>query len=573
MNAMCQPAATCHGASPSRPDPDLAPLLAAWRVEGRRLVEEHRTEFAGLLDRVGVETAARRLGSAAAWAQVAANYAVLCHPGEYASARLERAIESIGAEGIPWRGARDRAPWKTEGLRVLHVLTEVKAVGGHARNVERWMAADEANTHSIALTRQHTPLPPSLEVAVAASSGRIHQINRRMGGLLGWGRALQSVIDASDLVVLHVHNNDVVPFLALAGMGRHRPPVVFIDHADHMFWVGARFADLFVNTRLSGHRLAARRRGIPAERLHLMPLCLAPVARGESRDEAKRRIGLPGDAVVLLSVARGVKFRPLGPMQFPDPLVPLLRDSTNVHLLVVGADKHLDWSSAEAAAPGRIHRIAETPETRPYFEAADIYVDSFPFVSITSLLEAGLSGLPLIARSAFGPGAETMGADSLGLDEILRRIDSAEALRAEVESLVADPDRHRTIGDLTRLHIEATNTGPGWQRALRTLYERVAALQGTPGAAPGELAASDIEDVDLFTPFLFGDVASRSTAAERLTIAASLALKSAPATWRATQLARLWRQGHLRHMPMSVWRQALPEWATIRARSLLRSPK
>ena len=87
----------------------------------------------------------------------------------------------------------------------------------------------------------------------------MHQINRSMGGLLGWGRALQSVIDASDLVVLHVHNNDVVPFLALAGMGRRRPPVVFVDHADHLFWLGARFADLIVNTRLSGHRLAARR--------------------------------------------------------------------------------------------------------------------------------------------------------------------------------------------------------------------------------------------------------------------------------------------------------------------------
>ena len=126
---------------------------------------------------------------------------------------------------------------------------------------------------------------------------------------------------------------------------------------------------------------------------------------------------------------------------------------------------------------------------------------------------------------------------------------------------------------MTRLHVEAANTGPGWQRALRALYERVAAQQVTPGAPLDEPAESDLEDADLFTPFLFGDIASRSTAAERLTIATSLALKCAPAAWRATQLARLWRQGHLQHMPMSAWRQALPEWATTRARSLLRSPK
>ena len=161
MNAMCQAAAKSSGASPARRDRDLAPLLAAWRVDGRRLVEEHRTEFARLLDRVEADVAARRPGSAAAWAQVAANYAVLCHTGAYASAQLERAIETIGAEGIPWHGARARAPWKTVGLRVLHVLTEVKAVGGHTRNVERWMGADEANTHSVALTRQNTPVPPS----------------------------------------------------------------------------------------------------------------------------------------------------------------------------------------------------------------------------------------------------------------------------------------------------------------------------------------------------------------------------------------------------------------------------
>ena len=552
-------------------DPDLEPLLDSWRAEGRSLMAAHRAELAQLIDLVEADIARGRLADAAAWAQVSANFAVQCHPGSFVSPRLERALRAIGVSAIPTQGATGRGLLRTAGLHVLHVFTEATPIGGHVRNVERWIAHDGANRHSVALTRQHRAVPVSLATAVHASRGEVHLLNGGIGGLLAWARGLQRSISDADLVVLHAYNNDVIPFLALAGM-RQRPPVVFVDHADHLFWLGAAFSDLVVNTRFSGRRLAERRRGVPSERLFPMPLCLEAVERRWTGFEAKRAIGLPEDAVMVLSVARGIKFRPLGSTQFPDPLVPLLVRNPDLHLVVVGADAALDWSAAEAAAPGRIHRVAETPDTSRYFAAADIYVDSFPFVSITSLLEAGLHGLPLVTRAAFGPTAEVMAADSIGLDGLLLRVADAESLREEVARLASDEQRRQAIGDRTRRSIEATNTGDGWRRALRALYERCFAI--APGARVDVFGSTDVaddtvEDIDLFTPFVYGDIGHRRLREERRTVALSLALKCGPTPWRLRQLGRLWRDGHVRHMPMSAWRQALPEWATIRLRRAL----
>ena len=349
----------------------ISGVLASWRSGGRAPVADHWAEFQQLVGRIEPLVRRRRFAEAAGAAQIATNYAVNWHPGLFASAALERALWTLGEASLPMLGPEPRA---IRGrLRVLHVATKVSAIGGHTRMISRWIQQDVGNVHSIALTRQTDRIPAGLRAAVSETGGQIHQVNRSVAGLLGWARRLQAVIAGAVLVVLHVHNDDVVPFLALAGMKR-KPPVILLNHADHVFWLGVDFVDLVVNTRRSGHMLCAGRRGVTSERNALLPLCLEPVTRQADRKAAKLALGIPEDSIVVLTIARAPKYQPMGGLSLVDLLLPLLRADGRMRLLAVGPGGAVDWFAAEAEVPGQILTFRERPDTRGFLEAADLYV-------------------------------------------------------------------------------------------------------------------------------------------------------------------------------------------------------
>ncbi|WP_374301824.1 hypothetical protein [Paracoccus sp. (in: a-proteobacteria)] len=545
------------------PDPELRPLLDAWRRDGRDLIRAQRAEFDALLAAIEPEMQRRRHARAASLAQVAANHAVVWHPGIFASGALDDLLGRLGAAALPMpfrRGERRAGP-----LEILHVVTQVSAIGGHVRMLWHWIGEDGGNRHSLAMTRQTAPLPGPLVKAVQAAGGTVSHVNRTPGGLLPWARNLQALLAKADLVVLHVHNQDIIPFLALGGMAE-RPPVLLVNHADHVFWLGAGLVDCVLSTRQSGHRLCADRRGFPPERNLVLPLCLEPPPPAVPRAQAKRRLGLPEDSVVILTLARSVKYRSLGGQSFADALVPVLKGDRRRHLVAVGPKGSVDWSAAMAQVPGQITVLPETTETEQFFAAADVFVDSFPFSSITSMLEAGLHGLPVVTRYPFGPGCEIMGGDSVGLDDNLVWTNSLRDFRGAVLRLVSDPDHRLRLGRRTRAHIEATNMGPDWRRNLAAVYDAAFRLPPRRSRPPGA-ERPQITDLDLFMPFVFGTVLARPGEAARLALARELGLKTMPNLQRLALCAAMALRGELRFRKgWSAWRNLVPEWLTVRLR-------
>jgi hypothetical protein len=550
------------------PDPALETLLDGWRSRGRDLVAQHWSEFEALLSPVEAAIDRGRYAEAAAAAQIAAAFAVFWHGGVFVSHRLERALIRIGEAALPTPG-HDRMTGDAEGpRRILHVATQVAGIGGHSRNIWRWIASDAGAMHSVALTRQTGAAPSAMRRAVKASGGEIFFANTAIGGPLAWSAALQRRLATADLVVLHVHNQDVIPFLALAGMKR-RPKVVLLNHADHVFWLGTDFADAVISTRLSGRRLCAGRRAIPDERNLTMPLCLERVKRPLDRRAAKAALGLEPDSILLLTVARSVKFRPIGGLSFADALLPLLLAEPRARLIAVGPGGVVDWSKAQSQAPGRIVVLPETPDTGVFFQAADIYIDSFPFPSNTSLFEAGLHELPLVSRQPFGPGCEIMGADSIGLDEHLQTAQSLGAFRDLVGGLIADADRRRTLGRATRAAIEATNVGAGFSSAFATLC---AQIDGLPprDTRPAVGDAPRFDTIDLYSHFVFGapdKPGSRRTATQRRDMAVEISLKTmSPAARLRAWLRLAFTDAFAFRSRRDSWRYLIPEWLTARLR-------
>jgi hypothetical protein len=46
-----------------------------------------------------------------------------------------------------------------------------------------------------------------------------------------------------DLIMLHMHAQDVLPVYALSA-GYYGPPVALFDHSDHTFWIGSSIVDV-----------------------------------------------------------------------------------------------------------------------------------------------------------------------------------------------------------------------------------------------------------------------------------------------------------------------------------------
>ena len=548
-----------------RSDPDA--VLADWRREGPAIIAQRHAEYDRLLERARLLLARRRYAQATAALQAAANYAVLWHTGQFTDPRIEAMLRRLGRQAL--HDDRPCRPPRDEGAprRILHVATELYGIGGHARMVAHWIRNDPDNVHSLALTGQHCLLPQDVADAVQDARGTVTCLNARPGGLLRWARGLQALMARADILVLHVHNMDVVPMIALAGLVQ-RPPSMMVNHGDHQFWLGAGIVDMIVNTRHSGRQLGLDRRGVTPERSALIPLCLGDRPRRMSRQAARQALGIPSEAVVVLTIARAVKFRDIGGDNFVQALLPVLRDNPQMHMVVVGPGPMPAWADSIAQVPGQVHLIGETTQTQPYLDAADLYLDAFPFVSITSLLEAGMQGLPLVTRAAYGPDCGVMAADSPGLDGVMATTHSVAELRRTIAALVRDDAARRSLGARTLAQVVENNTGAGWRRQLGDLYRSTEALPRNPG----DLAPiQGMGDLDLFIPFVFDDpVGIGGSDTIRVSRATQLVLKAAPPGWRIRHLIRIAARRDLAGSPL---RALIPAWlGTTLRRSLRREP-
>jgi hypothetical protein len=275
---------------------------------------------------------------------------------------------------------------------------------------------------------------------------------------------------------LHCHPFDVVPLLAFADNSKD-PPVIFVNHADHVFWISIAVTDTFAQIRQSGLTLSQRRRGIDEERCALLPIPLTPVTRMLTRSQAKRELGISDDVVVLLSIAAKNKYEPIwGEMSFVEAVLPVLRQYPNAILLVVGSDAHGHWKKATDEFPDRIKAYGTREDTQVFYQAADVYLDSFPLASLTSLLEAGAYGTPLVSYARFADVAGVLRADCPGFSATLLCGDNPESYRSSIGALIENPNLRIRIGDETQKAILSMHAGIGWQHLLHDLYRHSAVV-------------------------------------------------------------------------------------------------
>ena len=433
-----------------------------------RVLRENRSRYGDLVDvvrRYAGEGDPERVLRAAT---LAANYAWRSPVGILADPALERLV--VGSVRGPGRtevdGSRDSG-------RVLHVLTEAYELGGHTRLAWRWIARDRRRS-DVVLTNQHTEgVPPALRAVVAESGGSVHDLRSTSGDFVTRARALRILMDQADLVVQHVHPYDAVA-LAAANLPGPRPPVIYENHAEHTYWLGLGSADLVSDYHAFSQQVSRGLRGVRPDRLGLLPIPLEEVAGPTPRDEVRKRMNLRPDTVVGVTVASAHKISPMWGRGMSKLLDRALTWCPQLTVVLVGTPDAGEWARLAARYRGRVFPLGPVPDAEPFYAAADIYLDSYPSRSGTSVLEAALHGLPVLNLADLDAShgyAQLYQADSPGMTTNPRAT-GQEQYVTMLKALVNDPQLRAERGATVRSAVQQAHTGGAWVRSMEALYAK-----------------------------------------------------------------------------------------------------
>lgn len=511
-------------------------------------LDAHDDAFGALVATAREHADAGRHELAATYAQMAGQFAWLNHTGRFASPELEAVLAQLGAT---FARAPHPSPRADDPREVVHVVTQAYGTGGSTRAVECWLEQDVERRHRVCLTRQGPTPPPRSLLSRLRDGSDLVRLDTVVGGLMDRAAALRRVAASAEAIVLHTHPYDVVPVIAFARR-EDRPPITYVNHADHVFWVGTSVIDVVSNMRVSGEELTCARRGVAPERSIVMARPLMPRGRSHSRDDAKRELGVDPSQVLLVSAADGTKYRPVGPDSFLDLVIPVLQRHEHALLLVAGPSQDEAWQRASEATGGRIRALGRLPDVTRLQEAADVYLDSFPFSSLTSLLEAGSFGTPGLTYRGHPDSCGVLGADTPGVDEHLLSPNDPQGYREALTRAISDPAWRQELGLATQHAIADTHTGDGWRTAMGAVYAHAATLADAPvaGPAPRETGQLDV---------LVDGVMVQTGYAQGVPGALRDHLGLLPWRRRAAAWRRLTREGK----PPRP-RNAVPEWALPR---------
>jgi hypothetical protein len=437
------------------------------------------TRFCGLLTMAEEQAAAGDYAAAAGLAQIAARYTFAGYVGLFGSHRLEQLLLELGRQ-IPVSPSRSPRLRNGNQRNILHVLSYGRPVGGDARCAWRWIQEDSSNRHSVVITTQADvkgiyELPEVLKQSAEKTGGFLRTLTASTTNHLEQARELRMLCQEADIVVLHLFPYDIVPVLALAA-GCDSAKTIYANHADHAFWVGAGVSHLIAHLRKQPPQFSEKRRGLEPERCSVLPIPMVYTPPTVTRNEAKQALGYSSDTVILLTIASPFKYSSPGRMGFLDLVAPVMAQFPKTVLIAVGPEAKGAWQAAGVQTQGRIVPLGTRWDTNLFYAAADVYLDSVPFSSITSLLEAGSHGTPLLGYRLPEADLALVGPGAPGLEETMELAGDPETYRALLTRLVRDAEFRQRSGERARSEILSLHTGSKWVEAVHQLYAKVEQL-------------------------------------------------------------------------------------------------
>ncbi|AVS81394.1 hypothetical protein C8237_10065 [Paracidovorax avenae] len=442
-----------------------------------QFIRDNHARFLHLLEQVRQLVQARRWQDALDAAAECASHAWLQHSGIFASVELESLIAQAGRHLSERAPAPPPAPGGENRRRLLTIMTSAHSVGGHSRIAWRWCQLDPGSKHTLVLTQQAGAAIPEQLLELQAA-GRLTIVLLEQNGWDQRIHALQALLAQADYAILLTHPHDVLPCAAVPSM-ENAPPVIAVDHASHVFWLGVSITQVALNTATF---LLEGRRGIGRQHIGgaLLPMNFEHLDRGHAAaSTVKSAYGIPQEATLLLSAASGYKFWPIEGVSLACMIGPVLARHPDVHLLAVGVGTTRPWEELQARFPAQVHLQGYLSESElvACYHACDIYVDSLPLSSPTTLLEAAACGKPIVR---FAPQDWRGTGFSLEFDCIppaLYLWTTPPAYESDLHRLIADPDFRQWRGEFGRAAVRLHYSDATFLYSMEAIYEQADRLE------------------------------------------------------------------------------------------------
>lgn len=433
--------------------------------------------FSWCLRNAEVAVARRQWDKALLWCRIAGEVGERFSCSFLASERMESILQSVGS-ALSLQSHRVFDLGRTANLRWLHVLTRSFDHGGHTALCRRWIELDESgDTHDLVLT--HQVIAGAAVDLVECVRGRGGSVNslENLFSMMARAEKLGQLAADSDVVVLHTHMWDPLPSVALSRAGT--PLVLAVNHADHIYWTGVGVVDMILNIRQSGESLCKRYRGREESFRIPIPIPAPKVRKGDRIGvELRARLGIPEAAPVFLTIGRSVKYRPMHGLSFFDAAQNILKAVEGAYLIAVGPkpDEEL-WQRLVRDTEGKTIVVGVQTDINPYLAAADIYLEGFPFGSLTALLEAVLAGVaPVLAP---GECPLPYRSDDLALDDLLPPATVSDYVIAAT-SLARNADIRQALASDLSKKIETTHCETAWRMNLDMLRNMLSSRDNKP---------------------------------------------------------------------------------------------
>jgi hypothetical protein len=166
--------------------------------------------------------------------------------------------------------------------------------------------------------------------------------------------------------------------------------------------LGASYADMVSELSTDGVNFTHKRRANLKNRVVTIPTTIKTDSLPSKTDALKQlNLTIDNDTKIISTMATPYKFNLFDSYPYIDMALKLIEKNPNILIFVIGADRKKEsvWQDVYEKSDKKIDAIGykEHNETILYKAITDIYIDSFPFASYTSLLEFAAHKIPVFS--------------------------------------------------------------------------------------------------------------------------------------------------------------------------------
>ena len=357
-------------------------------------IEIQKYNFEKIIEKIKKESSFENKLS---YALYALNYAVYNNCGYYTSHFLENFFLEY-AKKIKV----DLSNIQYKKNTYLHVLTQGYNTGGHTRVAERWIKnAPKDENHSVVILKPNKENLDLLQNNVEEKNGKLIYFDKNLS-VKKRALDLRKLAMEYEYVILHVDMDDPIAVVAF-GVEEFKRPVLFYNHASHLFWIGKSVADLVLDIEFNDE-VTRNKRKIDNAYFLGVPLNKISISKTE-KQEARKKLNLPVDKKIIVSSGHEMKYVAICDDFYGDIIEKIIDKDTYCYIVGVNKD-NIEWNKLKEKSKGRIipvGRVDYFDGYIDYLKACDLYLDSYPFCGGVACIEAISCGVGVLSLKSIYP--------------------------------------------------------------------------------------------------------------------------------------------------------------------------